>query len=56
MRMRLWLGLGMAAVAATGPFGTSSGGTITTIAGTGKPSSPGKGFLISRDGIKRVGS
>ena len=45
-RMRLWLGVGVvavAAVAATGAFGVSGGGTITTIAGTGVSGFSGDG-------------
>ena len=45
--MRLWLGVGVATiaavVAATGAFGVSSGGTITTIAGTGSAGFSGDG-------------
>jgi sugar lactone lactonase YvrE len=44
--MRLRLGVGVAAVAAvavTSAFGQSGGGTITTIAGTGKPGFSGDG-------------
>lgn len=45
--MRLWLGVGVAVVAAvvaaTGAFGVSSSGTITTIAGTGKSGFSGDG-------------
>ena len=44
VRMRLWLGIAVAAVAAvaaTGAFGVSGSGTITTIAGTGGRASPG---------------
>ena len=46
VRRRLWLAGGMAAAAAvvaTGAFGLSAGGTITTIAGTGKPGYSGDG-------------
>ena len=46
VRMRLWLGIAVAAVAAvaaTGAFGVSGSGTITTIAGTGVQGFSGDG-------------
>jgi trimeric autotransporter adhesin len=46
VKMRLWLGVGVAAVAAfatTGAFGGSGAGTITTFAGTGIPGFSGDG-------------
>ena len=49
-KRRLWLGVGVAAVAAvvvTGAFAVSGGGTITTIAGKG---SQAKGGGFSGDG------
>ena len=61
VRMRLWLGLGVmavaAVVAATGAFGVSSSDTITTIAGTGQAGYSGDGGqaisakLDSPDGV-----
>ena len=46
VRTRLWLGVGVAAVAAvlaTGAVGGSGGGAISTMAGTGKPGFSGDG-------------
>ena len=58
MRMRLWLGVGVvtvAAFAATGAFGVSSSGTITTIAGSGKPGFSGDGGPATRGAAARTG-
>ena len=57
VRIRLWLGVGVAAVAAiavTGAFGVSSSGTITTIAGTGKPGFSGDGGPAARALLRSV--
>src|SRR2546422_437949 len=59
VRMRLWLGIGVATtaavVAATGAFGSSGGGTITTIAGGGDKLGDGgratSARLLGPDGV-----